>query len=652
MNKKSTLMSAVKSEQLLMDTYGVQLPLVTESSPTFPGPTDPTAKAILLLFSPVILQKYTPLSVEADGNCFYRAVSRALYGHENYHLLIRLHASLEIAGNRDLYDIESRHYVDVVNDYRIWCNEFIPLLTSTATPTSWAGFQNIIAVCNALGISLRSYCPSTIASDQSLALNRTVTGRGVRPNRPVNGIIMWSQVSVPASEDDFQPNHFVVLMEKAPQTPIKTFDLTSDTEFPTLKEPSKKPTSCLEKKYEMSKSPSSVKSVSSEVELKVYKMSAPFNIPIEGHLTVLDLDHFEDVCSSDIPVSVDLVKSSDIDLFGDDSSVEAVKIESSTNADSTMILQSSDTPLSVALDSHSPLSPLIYSTISDYFSPNSPIEITPPPSLSNYSSDLESNPVEITPPPSLLNYSSEYDELPSISSRSLSPADSIISSLSTGKDSVLSSPKYSPSKLDVQDVDPVLEHKSDSLADLNEQNMDSHISTTDSVDDVGYVDDAYAQGGKDLPGPGQKFLDINELLCVLKSDETIHPFIPRGIKEFKYFIVSNEDNMNRRANGKNCMYWDDCGQWDRKKSSGGTTNFILGSDSSLKKVVVRGGQYCIERTKMKKTIFIPVDPQPSSKNIIILQRKYIKHSLSVTYEKRISWIMNPTDYPKVIIECT
>ena len=48
------------------------------------------------MFHPALLGNFYPASVVGDGNCMYRAVSRALRGTENHHVLLRLNTALEI----------------------------------------------------------------------------------------------------------------------------------------------------------------------------------------------------------------------------------------------------------------------------------------------------------------------------------------------------------------------------------------------------------------------------------------------------------------------------------------------------------------------------------------------------------------------------
>lgn len=70
--------------------------------------------------------------------------------------------------------------------------------------------------------------------------------------------------------------------------------------------------------------------------------------------------------------------------------------------------------------------------------------------------------------------------------------------------------------------------------------------------------------------------------------------------------------------------------------------FVCTPGMKLKKVVFRNGQYCLERQRQKKTVFIPLEPQPDPASIPTVHRYYVKHKAG-SYERRISWL--ETDNP-------
>ena len=90
----------------------------------------------------------------------------------------------------------------------------------------------------------------------------------------------------------------------------------------------------------------------------------------------------------------------------------------------------------------------------------------------------------------------------------------------------------------------------------------------------------------------------------------------------------------RRKDGKTSQFWDDQGAWE--KGSTNKTTFVKYNYGTTKKVV-KQGKYCLERRKDKQTMYIPLEPQPNSNQILILHRFYVKHTCD-EYHKRVSWL--------------
>ena len=86
---QDTIVLQAKAEQLLLETYDVALPDRVASS-AVKGMVDHISRTILEKFHPVLLIDMQPLEIEGDGNCFFRALSLALYGNQNSHNMLRL----------------------------------------------------------------------------------------------------------------------------------------------------------------------------------------------------------------------------------------------------------------------------------------------------------------------------------------------------------------------------------------------------------------------------------------------------------------------------------------------------------------------------------------------------------------------------------
>ncbi|GFO32862.1 hypothetical protein PoB_005936700 [Plakobranchus ocellatus] len=89
--------AAARSERVLINIYGVEYPPINGKGSTLKyAKSDDTAEQILKIFHPAKLQGYKPLKVQADGNCFYRAVSLGCFGTERFHTLLRMLSGIEV----------------------------------------------------------------------------------------------------------------------------------------------------------------------------------------------------------------------------------------------------------------------------------------------------------------------------------------------------------------------------------------------------------------------------------------------------------------------------------------------------------------------------------------------------------------------------
>jgi len=74
---------------------------------------------MLQALKPDILDAYVPLSIVGDGNCLFRTLSRALFGTEGQHALIRLLTDIKILCFPMVYAVSRPDYDDVIGDHRI-----------------------------------------------------------------------------------------------------------------------------------------------------------------------------------------------------------------------------------------------------------------------------------------------------------------------------------------------------------------------------------------------------------------------------------------------------------------------------------------------------------------------------------------------------
>ena len=55
------------------------------------------------------------------------------------------------------------------------------------------------------------------------------------------------------------------------------------------------------------------------------------------------------------------------------------------------------------------------------------------------------------------------------------------------------------------------------------------------------------------------FLDSDIIIDIVTNASAPETSIPRGKKENQYFVIDNDENVRRRAQGKNRKFVDDCG---------------------------------------------------------------------------------------------
>ena len=134
-------------------------------------------------------------------------------GTENYHSLLRLKTSLEIILNRQFYDHKSKTYKDLICDNRVIVSDYEKLVQDSIVLGSYAELAHIYALSASIGKPIRSYFPPHMFSEfSSEPLTRKVVGRKVKLDGESVTTVMWTQMHVPRSMRDFNPNHFVPII--------------------------------------------------------------------------------------------------------------------------------------------------------------------------------------------------------------------------------------------------------------------------------------------------------------------------------------------------------------------------------------------------------------------------------------------------------
>jgi len=200
--------TAVGHETLLHQTYNVNLPPPYHRDANLvPGTRDRTASNILHALKPDLLRDHVPLAVAGDGNCFFRALCRQMYGSEDLHALLRLLTAVEIACFPSVYDTARPEYQSILGD-EIYVPPYREILQTACTFGTEVEMIHLYAASAVIRRPIRSAYP--VANAHLSAWDREVVGRNVDAQSP-HVHILWSTVSAPVDMHNYTPNHFVLL---------------------------------------------------------------------------------------------------------------------------------------------------------------------------------------------------------------------------------------------------------------------------------------------------------------------------------------------------------------------------------------------------------------------------------------------------------
>lgn len=136
------------------------------------------------------------------------------------------------------------------------------------------------------------------------------------------------------------------------------------------------------------------------------------------------------------------------------------------------------------------------------------------------------------------------------------------------------------------------------------------------------------------------FLETEEIVKLLTSFVYADALdnIPGGIKNNVYFIIKNDDNVERQKKGDHSEFPDDCGVYNSNRGKDPKTYFIVNPEGTLQAVYKRGDQFCSEKRIKGKLVYLPLQTQPSLDILIGLNRKYSTLSNDSSYLRRVSWL--------------
>ena len=162
------------------------------------------------------------------------------------------------------------------------------------------------------------------------------------------------------------------------------------------------------------------------------------------------------------------------------------------------------------------------------------------------------------------------------------------------------------------------------------------------------TDDILLSQGKNLvsvhssgtPLFSTKFLDITEIVGILKSRTFVHTSIPDGLKNNVYFILDEKKNMEQKSYGKPPEFYDDCGAWDRKGKGAPTTYY------HVKGEIISQITFNKSRNLYYTCKGLQIYPLSHPYEILIVKRYYPKLKADNNYGR---WITRILEAPQSLI---
>ena len=203
----SRMREQAESETKLLCLYNVSLPVL--SMPSSAGVTvDRPSVMLLQEHSPWILQHFVPAAVGSDGNCLFRSVSLALYGHEGLCDQLRLLAAIEVLLYPSLYDdCSADYYAPFAADDRLVLSRYADFVVELAKNGSYSDMLTVLVISSVIQKPIQTRWPVAVSNTLASPMTKLVAGRCVETTNPVN--IMWSTTE---KCENANINHFVPLI--------------------------------------------------------------------------------------------------------------------------------------------------------------------------------------------------------------------------------------------------------------------------------------------------------------------------------------------------------------------------------------------------------------------------------------------------------
>ena len=170
------------AEQLLLQFYRCCLPAIDTSSThpgtvvTVPSVHEPSVD-LLSKYSPWLLTKFKPANVAGDGNCLFRSVSFALYGHEQFYIHLRLLSAIEVLHNSSVYDLNSTDfYGPFAADSWLCLPTYSCFVGDVVRDGAYSDMLTVLALSNVIQKPIQTFWPITHTPGKTAPLTKLVVG--------------------------------------------------------------------------------------------------------------------------------------------------------------------------------------------------------------------------------------------------------------------------------------------------------------------------------------------------------------------------------------------------------------------------------------------------------------------------------------------
>ena len=193
---------------------------------------------------------------------------------------------------------------------------------------------------------------------------------------------------------------------------------------------------------------------------------------------------------------------------------------------------------------------------------------------------------------------------------------------------------------------PLLECKSEPETVINCEETGDNNAQHDETSDTAVTPDVQlvhstpvsnvsAEITTGIPLPSNRNLSLSacvEIMNAADASQTVQS-VPNGIKSNVCFLVSNNENDTRLANGQKRVFYDDCGAWSHTR---GFNSVIVGD--STKELFEKNGAVCDRKRVNGKEQLVPLNPQPQPSTVRRVTRYYYKLKRCAEYTKRITML--------------